>query len=366
MIASASTGDETPDQSIEQILNAAAALLVPFARMYLGPSLGSIDREQKAGDAVVLQYAFSKAVLEAGRLPPTSSAYEPHTQMFSIDERGYAPALDLPFVLGALRATSGWLAASPTRTLSASTGTSTGTTDPNGAPSPAGAAPMSARELRSAARVRSYAAVAPENTSMASAPSVTATRTPVRTGGCGCRGASAYAARPAASTSAFTRVVSSAASKRAAARYRTSDCGQPACNCGCGTSTGCGCNGSSSCVDCIPRGASAGDLCSCGGCKPPSQDCTPWTPSCETRNRLRDCLKVLVCDLLECIEAVICAAQLGGEAARLARLNFSRCLAALICKLMRCLREAICPPPCPPQLPVPNDCVPCDFAVEGL
>ncbi|MEO8550346.1 MAG: hypothetical protein ABI678_10240 [Kofleriaceae bacterium] len=359
MSISVNGGDETPDQSIEEILNAAAALVVPFARMYLGPSLGAIDREQKASDGIILQYAFSKAVLEAGRLPTTSSPYEPHTQMFSIDERGYAPALDLPFVLGALRATSGWLAASPTRTLS------TSSADTSNAPAPAGGPPMSARELRSAARVRSYAAVAPENTSMASAP-VTASRAPVRTSGCGCRGgSSAYGARPAAA-SVFTRAVSSAASKRAAARNRTNDCGQPTCGCGCGTSTGCGCTGTSSCVDCIPRGASAGDLCACGGCKPPSQDCTPWTPSCETRNRLRDCLKVLVCDLLECIEVVICAAQLGGEAARLARLNFRRCLAALICKLMRCLREAICPPPCVPQLPVPNDCVPCDFAVEGL
>jgi len=352
-----------PDPTVEETLAAAARLVAPFARMYLGPSLAAIgDGQAQASDARVLQFAFSKLVLEAGTLPLPSTDYAPHATKFTIDERGYAPALDLPFVLGALRATAAW-AAAPPRAPATTAGAVSNANNATSAPA------MSARELRSAARVRSYAAVAPETPAMASAPSP---RAPVRTGGCGCRKGSTSIVRAAAASSSLSYVATSSAARRRAAvgamKGTTPDCGQPSyCACGgtCG-GTGCGCAGTSSCTDCIPRGSSAGDLCTCGCCTPP-EDCTPWTPSCATRNRLRDCVKTIICDLLECVETVVCAATLGAAAAREARANFSRCLLALICKLMRCLREAICPPPCTPnQLPVPNDCIPCDFAVEGL
>ena len=350
--AAATGGEEDP---IGEAFADAARVLVPLARMYLGPAVGlatrdgdatGSERDLAAAERRILLLALNKLVIEAGALPAPGTAYAPHTTAFTIDpETRMGTALDLGYVLAAMRGLASWAAAGPAPAAAAPAEAAATGAHATAASSFA-APPASARDVRMALRGR--ATVEPATRA------VPASR---RGGGCGCKGAVAVA--PTAAR----------APRRAA---RKPDCRDPRPHCDCGMSCGgrgCGCNGRTSCTDCIPRGAPPADRCSCGTCPPkPPEACEPWTPSCETRNRLRACLKDILCELLLCFEQALCkGGQLDPAALRQWRQHLNKCFADLFCRLLRCLREAICPPPveCPPALPpAPIDCLPCSYAVE--
>src|SRR5690606_18740131 len=91
--------------ALGEIVTGAARMLVPLARMYLGPAAASVGQE--GGDGRVLMLAFNKLLIEAGTLPAPGTEYEPHKTAFTIDERtGMGNAVDLPYLLGGLRALS--------------------------------------------------------------------------------------------------------------------------------------------------------------------------------------------------------------------------------------------------------------------
>lgn len=82
--------------------------------------------------------------------------------------------------------------------------------------------------------------------------------------------------------------------------------------------------------------------------------------SCDTQWRVRECLKVAVCDLIRCVGEELCDED--GQFAQSPDLG--ACLERFVCSIVTCLPEAICPPPereeacCPPAI----DCD-CNFAV---
>ncbi|SNR51273.1 hypothetical protein SAMN06265378_106192 [Paracoccus sediminis] len=132
--------------------------------------------------------------------------------------------------------------------------------------------------------------------------------------------------------------------------------------CGCGgipaDGCGCGCGGTSSCD------------CGCGGQEarafPPARrdddgGCVSiFSISCETRWRIRDCLKVSFCDFLRCVGDELCEREEGDE------IDLRECLEDFLCSFLTCLPDAICPPPqpckpcCPPRL---IESCHCNFAV---
>jgi hypothetical protein len=362
----------------------AARVLVPFARMYIGPAVAvvesNIEGDRSEVDRQILMLAFNKLVLEAGTLPAAGAVYAPHTTAFTIDANTrMGNALDLPYVLGALRGLAVWAAAGPAPATDAAASrlsTANGATASLSS-SAAAAAPVatSTRDLRLAARARGFTAAASRSTAGRRAP----------TGGCGCSGGGASFSTSAASgfttASGATASLSSAAASRTglAARRaaRKPDCRDPRPHCDCQMTCGgrsCGCNATTSCTDCIPRGQPAGDRCACGTCAtcaPPAPvTCEPWTPSCETRNRLRTALREAVCDVLACFEQAVCpAGTLDPAALAQWQTHLARCFADVFCKLLRGLREAICPPPpvvTPPSVAPAIDCLPCSYAVEDL
>ncbi len=359
----ASGGNEPADE-LGDTLFSIGSLVMPFVRMYLGPSAAIIERGEReplAAERRLMLFAVHKLVIEAGTLPAPGTAYEPHEAAFNVDDKGQAAALDLRYLLAAARALSAWASAEPAAPpdpapTAADSATVLKTTQPSTY------APMSARSLRMNARAASYGAESPAMSHAASANLATASRS----GGCGCRGGAASygSAKPNVRTT----------SKR---RRTAPGCTDPKPRCDCAGSCGgrgCGCSGKDSCIDCIPRGSPAADgcapSCACGTCKPPEPEkCTPWTPSCETRNRLRACLKDVLCDLLKCVEHYLCpdrSAHLEKNWALKRQAEFYLCLREILCKLLRCVREAICPAPVAPALPCPPpmDCLPCSYAVE--
>jgi hypothetical protein len=350
--------DTMSDTSIGPLLEGIGALLVPFARIYLGPSAAIIEKNERdvsAGQRRLLLFAMHKLVVEAGTLPAPGAAYAPHDGAFVVDAEGRAPALDLRYVLAALRAFSAWADTGPTDPAATKIDTA------NTSSTATAAAPISSRTLRMSARTT------------AASPSMRGparTVVPTRTGGCGCRGGASSYASPYGSS--FTTAATPATTRARRTRVRDASCVDPKPQCDCGGTCGgrgCGCAGQTSCTDCLPRGASAGDLCgcTCGTCTPPPpEECTPWTPSCATRNRLRACLKDILCELLACVENFLCPGGVFGNPSQQAYADFVKCLTDLLCKLLRCIREAICPPPKPPQIscPPPIDCLPCSYAVE--
>jgi hypothetical protein len=357
--------------AIAEALSDAARVLVPMARMYLGPAVAVVLRDQPGHttgdlgevDRQILMLAFNKLVIEAGALPAPGKPYEPHTTTFSIDATTrMGNALDLGYVLAALRGLTAWAGAGPTTTAAAAltaASADTTATASSMAMNSTWTPPASARDLRMAARARGYAPASAVVVT-GSATAVSPARTPVgRSGGCGCRAGTPVSSRPST-----RRPVSRRPS-------REPDCRDPKPRCDCGGTCGgrgCGCSGTASCTDCIPRGVPANEHCTCGTCPPrPPEACTPWTPSCETRNRLRVCLKDILCELLLCIEQALCKdGRLDPNALRQWRQHLIKCFADLFCRLLRCIREALCPPPvdCKPALPPVNDCIPCSYAVE--
>jgi hypothetical protein len=136
---------------------------------------------------------------------------------------------------------------------------------------------------------------------------------------------------------------------------------------GCGCGGGCG-GGSTNpnpqpvpCYDPCGGGLVATpptETCGCAACQaqpPATTDCPPVvTISCDTRQHLRDCVKQLVCDLIEYIETKLCANSQPGTPL------------AILCNFLHCVREAICPEPVPVALPPgpAMPCLPCSYAVE--
>lgn len=133
---------------------------------------------------------------------------------------------------------------------------------------------------------------------------------------------------------------------------------QPGCGCGGTSKEGCGCG--------------CGGACSCG-CRghgtrsfPPARydedgRCVSiLSISCETRWRIRDCLKVSFCDFLRCAGDELCGREEGDET------RLRECIEDFLCSFLTCLPDAICPPPesckpcCPPRT---IESCHCNFAV---
>jgi hypothetical protein len=365
-LAATEAAAEADMNAVSDAVIDAARVLVPVARLYLGPA-GAIavpdDGKDPDADRKVLTLALTKVVIEAGALPAPGAAYAPHGTAFTIDKQTkMGNALDLGFVLGAMRGLAAWAAAGPMPAAAAPAAAEAAAEDEvaaratsgggGGASAGARAAPVSTRELHRSARARTYGS------------SPVARASTARRGGCGCRGGATSTI--SSSRSSLSPSVYSKSAPRAAKPSRRPECKDPRPHCDCGMScggSGCGCNGRTSCTDCIPRGRPAAEACgcTCGTCTPPPESCDPWTPSCATRNRLRACLKDILCELLLCVEQACKGGKLDRAALR-------ACFGDLFCRLLRCLREAICPPPapCPPALepPAPMDCLPCSYAVE--
>lgn len=88
----------------------------------------------------------------------------------------------------------------------------------------------------------------------------------------------------------------------------------------------------------------------------------PFTISCETTWRLRDCLKETLCDFLFCASSRICEDGQPKDGLDLSEV-LEDCLGRAACSLLHCIPNAICPPKqvCREK---PRTCQPCNFAVE--
>jgi hypothetical protein len=144
------------------------------------------------------------------------------------------------------------------------------------------------------------------------------------------------------------------------------------CSCGGKAKGGCGCGGGTSGCSCGGHGGSHGASCGCCGGGhaahqfPPARydadgDCSSlFSISCETRWRVRDCLKVSFCDLLRCVGDELCDREEGKK------IDLGRCLEDFLCSFLKCLPDAICPPPepCKPACaPRTVENCHCNFAV---
>ena len=131
---------------------------------------------------------------------------------------------------------------------------------------------------------------------------------------------------------------------------------------------GCGCGGSGG----APGGSGSGCGCQSGsqahgatGTSPARYrddgTCAPlWDISCDTRWRLRACVKTALCDMIRCMADEVC------EDGRFApNPDLGACLEGFVCSLLHCLPDALCPPaqpePCCPDEGV-SSCS-CNFAV---
>lgn len=84
--------------------------------------------------------------------------------------------------------------------------------------------------------------------------------------------------------------------------------------------------------------------------------------SCETKWRLRDCLKVATCEFLNCIENEFCE----DGTFNLGAVNSTAlvdCLGTALCSALQCVPNAICAPR-PDDSCVPPPALECNFAVE--
>jgi hypothetical protein len=130
--------------------------------------------------------------------------------------------------------------------------------------------------------------------------------------------------------------------------------------CGSGCSCGCSCqhgSGGCSCGKCGHHTFGAARYLDDGTCAPTG------TVSCETRWRLRDCVKFAFCDMLRCMGDEMCDddCKLKEES------DIGACVETFLCSLINCLPEAICPPEKPVEQCCHGDPKPvcgCNFAVE--
>ena len=147
------------------------------------------------------------------------------------------------------------------------------------------------------------------------------------------------------------------------------------CGCGCGGSCGGSCGGGS---------------CGCGGGKamvatraqPIAQTrtydaarCPTFAMSCETKQALRDCAKVALCDLMRCVSEALCpdgkfdlsrfqdpATPPAAPRPPSLRDELLNCVGQAACSFMHCVPEVLCPDGCDARAPA--DCLPCGYAVE--
>jgi hypothetical protein len=297
----------------KQLSAISAVVFAPLARTYVGSLEGDELRARDGGNAAVVNLALRKLAFEAGEMlranhPPT----EQPIPEFKRDDKGNLPDLSLAYVAAAA------LAYVKSREDKAAARTAAAPA----APQVEVLRATSVRALRASARTTAYT----------SAPRVMTAPPPVTvrpTGGCGCGGKSTP----------------------------TSTGG-----CGCGG----GCGGTSTpppqpvpCYDPCAGGLVAvppTETCSCAACQAPpaTTDCPVVTISCETKLRLRDCIKQLLCDLIEYLETKLCANAQPGTPI------------AILCNFLHCVREAVCPDPVPTPLPPGPSmpCLPCGYAVE--
>lgn len=103
-----------------------------------------------------------------------------------------------------------------------------------------------------------------------------------------------------------------------------------------------------------------------------SAQCPTFAISCETKQALRDCAKVALCDLLRCVSEALCpdgkfdldqfkAKNDDGTTKRSLQTELINCLGQAACSFMHCVPEALCPEPCGAA---PVECLPCSYAVE--
>jgi hypothetical protein len=133
---------------------------------------------------------------------------------------------------------------------------------------------------------------------------------------------------------------------------------------------GCGCGGSAQ----APSGSGSGCGCGCQsgpqthgatGANPARYRddgrCAPlWDISCDTRWRLRACVRTALCDMLRCMADEVC------ENGRFAPdPDLGACLEGFVCSLLHCLPDALCPPaqPEPCCLDQGAGSCSCNFAV---
>jgi hypothetical protein len=101
------------------------------------------------------------------------------------------------------------------------------------------------------------------------------------------------------------------------------------------------------------------------------EDCPTWAISCETKQALRDCVKVALCDFLGCLAETLCpdgkfdldALKERNKEQEL-QTELINCVGQLACSFMHCIPDALCPETCETATPV--DCLPCGYAVEVL
>lgn len=300
----------------KQLSAISAMVFAPLARTYVGSIEQDELRARDGGNATVVNLALRKLAFEAGEMlvannPPTD---KPIAE-FKRDETGKLPDLSLAYVAaGALAYVKSRDQKQIARSAAAAP-----------APQVEVLRATSVRALRASVRTTTYGAT---TYSATSAPAVVTARA---TGGCGCGGKST----PSSPTSVG--------------------------GCGCGG----GCGGSTTpppqpvpCYDPCAGGLVAvppTETCSCAACQSPATtDCPVVTISCETKLRLRDCIKKLLCDLIEYLETKLCANAQPGTPI------------AILCNFLHCVREAICPDPVPTPLPPGPSmpCLPCGYAVE--
>lgn len=322
------------------------------ARAYLGPAAAQASIETKAAstrttagfttaELRLLGLALAKLAFEAGELAlhnPTVSGDGP-LPAWQLDDAGHPPALSLAHIVAARRAWSSRpQAATRTQTTSAPI------TFAGGAPRP------SARSMRLSARTGYYAAQPSsslaysnprtlETSRMARATAYAPARS--RTGGCGCKSA---ASPPPAAPPTYSPCSGGLPPAPPAP--------EPPCSCG----GGCTCHAA-------PAGKTYD-----------SSECPTFAISCETKQALRECVKVALCDFARCATEALCPdgryqpappeidATTGQPVVDRTQ-NLIDCIGQLACSFLGCLPEALCPPPCPPPAAEP-DCLPCDYAVE--
>lgn len=299
----------------KQLSAISAFLFAPVAKTYVGNLVVEAERRQDKplGNADVVNLALRKMAFEAGEIlmannPPTKKPIG----TFEFNKEGQLPDYSLAQVAGAAIAYMKYRDEQAAKKQEVAAKTAPAAVEVLGNAT-------TVRALRSAARVLAYP-VAPTP-----APTVR------MTGGCGCGG----------STTTTTTTG----------------------GCGCGG----GCGGTTTtappppCYDPCAGGLAAAPPasevcgCSCASCQTqPSTNCDDLCSiSCETKLRLRDCIKQLICDLLGWIETHW-QVQPGSPA-------------EILKNFLVCLVDAICPPPAPPCLPPgsPLPCLPCDYAVEN-
>jgi hypothetical protein len=288
-----------------QLSAVSSAVFAPLARTYVG-RLAEHSKVETNADVVNL--ALRKLAFEAGEMAVASQtppAADSKPAEFNLDEGGVPPDLKLSYVAAAA------LAYMKSRDAAKSQA----------------AAPAvevmgnvnSVRALRGSVRAATYA------------PAQAAAIQVRTTGGCGCGGKSSTT-----------------------------------------TSSGCGCGGGCGstatpppvaqpcydpCAGGLVRVPPANEACGCG-CGTTTKDCPSfWQISCDTQQKLKHCVSVLICDLFGIVETALTTPDPAtGQ---------TSALAPLFVNFLRCVREALCPTTTTqPCAGTAMPCLPCSYAVE--